>query len=112
MRVVFLDNEAVHALADPGHRKHRTVLAHLAVVARRRRRGLGQRVVVPTAVRVEAGWDRHDPAAAVINRHTVIDASLDPATADTATRTAPGRRCPSPMLTSRPRRRLPRRQDR
>lgn len=86
MRVVLLDNEAVQALADPGHRKHRTVLAHLAAVAHRRRRGLAQRVAVPTTVRVEAGWGRGDPAAAVINRHTVVEASLDSAFADTATR--------------------------
>lgn len=84
MRAVVLDNEAVQALRDDGHRKHRQVVAHLAGVVQRRRRGLEVSAVVPTAVRVEAGWDRTQPAAAAINRFRVVDHVLDGASADVA----------------------------
>ncbi len=84
MRSVVLDNEAVQALADPAHSKHRAVLAHLGVVASRRRRGRVVEVVVPTAVRVEAGWDRTSSSAAAINRFPVGDHALDSPTADVA----------------------------
>jgi predicted nucleic acid-binding protein len=84
MRTVVLDNEAVGALRDPVHRKHRTVLAHLAGVLTRRRKGAATTVVVPTAVRVEAGWDRTAPPAAAINRLRITDAALDSGAADVA----------------------------
>lgn len=77
MRAVVLDNEAVQALARHDHDKHQAVLAHLAGVVTRRRRGAGVVAVVPTAVRVEAGWDRSDPGAAAINRFRVLDVALD-----------------------------------
>lgn len=38
--------------------------------------------VVPTSVRVEAGWDRRQPAAAAINRFRVVDHVLDGSAAD------------------------------
>lgn len=82
MRTVVLDNEAVQALSRPDHPKHRAVIAHLAGVVARRRRGAVVRAVVPTAVRVEAGWDRSDPGAAPVNRFRVADAVLDTTTAD------------------------------
>lgn len=84
MRTVVLDNEAVQALAAPSHPKHRRVLAHLEGVASRRRRGRVVETVVPTAVRVEAGWDRTDPTAALINRFRVRDHQLDGPAADIA----------------------------
>lgn len=84
MRSVLLDSEAVTALADPAHHKHRVVLAHLAGVVARRRRGAATRVVVATAVRVEAGWDRSEPGVAAINRYRVADASLDGTAANLA----------------------------
>ena len=84
MRAVLLDNEAVCALRDVTHAKHRMVLAHLEAVAARRRRGADVRVLVPTAVRVEAGWDRKRPSAAAINRFRVHDQPLDGSTANTA----------------------------
>lgn len=86
MRTVLLDNEAVTVLADPAHRKHRGVVAHLAGVVTRRRKGAPSRVVVATAVRVEAGWNQIDPAAAAagINRYRVTDAPLDGSTANVA----------------------------
>ncbi|MBW3643334.1 MAG: hypothetical protein KY447_10515 [Actinobacteria bacterium] len=84
MRVIVLDNEPVQALARPDHEKHRVVMAHLAGVVSRRRRGAAVAVVVPTAVRVEAGWDRSNPRAAAVNRFRVLDAVLDRQAADTA----------------------------
>ena len=59
--LVVLDNEAVQALRDPGHPKHRHVASQAQVVASRKRRAMAIQVVVPTAVRVEAGWDRASP---------------------------------------------------
>lgn len=84
MRTVVLDNEAVQALAGQSHPKHRRVLAHLEGVTSRRRRGRIVETVVPTAVRVEAGWDRTDPRAALLNRFRIRDDQLDGRTADTA----------------------------
>lgn len=84
MRTILLDNEAVTALADPTHRKHRVVLAHLTAVVARRRKGAATRTAVPTAVRVEAGWDRSSPTASAINRFRVADAVLDASAADLA----------------------------
>lgn len=86
-RTVVLDNEAVQALLDDRHRKHRRLLAHVqAVTTRNRRRAGSVRLVVPTAVRVEAGWDRRAPDAAVINQLHVHDAPLDTRAADHAVR--------------------------
>jgi hypothetical protein len=65
---VVFDNEAVAALADVHHPKHVAVLAMVEVTNQRRSRNQRLQVVVPTAVRVEAGWDRTDPAAANLNR--------------------------------------------
>jgi hypothetical protein len=84
MRAVVLDNEAVHALRDEGHREHRRVVAHLVGVVQRRRRGAELSAVVPTAVRVEAGWDRTEPAAAAMNRFRIVDHALDGYAADVA----------------------------
>lgn len=86
MRTVVLDNEAVGALSDPEHRKHRPTLAHLAGVVTRRRRGVTTVVVVPTAVRVETGWDRTAPSAAGINRLRIADVLLDGPSANVAAR--------------------------
>lgn len=84
MRSIVLDNEAVQALADPHSAKHRAVVAHLAGAASRRRRGRVVEAVVPTAVRVEAAWDRTAPSAAAINRFPVRDHPLDSPAADVA----------------------------
>lgn len=40
--------------------------------------------MVPTAVRVEAGWDRRAPHSAAVNRLQILDAPLDGAHADRA----------------------------
>lgn len=84
MRSVVFDNEAVQALADPAHPKHRSVIAHLEGAASRRRRGHVVEAVVPTAVRVEAAWARTSPSAAAINRFRIRDHVLDSTAADVA----------------------------
>ncbi len=86
MRTVVLDNEAVQALVDADHPKHRAVIAHLAGVVTRRRRGPAVDVVVPTAVRVEAGWDRSERSAAPANRLRVRDEDLGTQSANLAAR--------------------------
>lgn len=84
MRTVVLDNEAIQALTDSTHAKHRSVVAHLAGAVSRRRRGTVVDAVVPTTVRVEAGWDRSTPGAAAINRFRVRDHVLDAPVANLA----------------------------
>jgi predicted nucleic acid-binding protein len=83
-RLVLLDNEAVQALRDPAHRKHRRVLDEVRATAERKVRARIVRVVVPAAVRVEAGWDRTSPAWAFINRFPIADIPLDTSYADAA----------------------------
>lgn len=80
----MLDNEAVQALTDAAHPKHRTVVAHLAGAVSRRRRGTMVEAVVATTVRVEAGWDRSAPGAATINRFRLRDHVLDAQAANMA----------------------------
>ena len=79
---LVLDNEAVQALRDPTHRKHRRALAFVEALVVRGRAGAAP--VVPTAVRVEAAWDRRASDAAVINRLRVTDSPLERAGADRA----------------------------
>lgn len=83
-RLVVLDNEAVQALQDPAHRKHRHVVSYAQVVASRKRRAVALDLVVPTAVRVEAGWDRTSPAWAFSNRLRIADIPLASAEASIA----------------------------
>lgn len=82
--LIVLDNEAVQALSDPAHKKHVHVMSHVRVVADRKSRGLPIRIVVPTAVRVEAGWDRTMPAWAFLNRLLIGDITLDGVNANIA----------------------------
>jgi len=84
MKVVILDNEAVQAMVDPQHAKHRRVLAHLESAVARRQRGDLARVVVPCATRVEAGWDRSAPTRSAIKRFRVPDVALDSRQSDVA----------------------------
>ncbi len=84
-RLVLLDNEAVQALgAGPAHHKHRHVLDELRTVNRRVARAQQVAAAVPAAVRVEAGWDRTDPAWALVNRLRIADVPLDQKHADAA----------------------------
>jgi hypothetical protein len=84
---LVLDNKAVQALGDVNHPKHRRMLAFVEVASQRSgRRRQRLSVVVPVAVRVEAGWDRRAPSAAMLNRISrTRDVALDPASADRAT---------------------------
>jgi len=83
-RTVVLDNEAVQALQSTDHAKHARVIAHVQVVAQRKRKAIPLDVVVPTAVRVEAGWDRRQPAAALVGHLRIRDVPLKPASANVA----------------------------
>lgn len=83
-RTVVLDNEAVQALRATGHPKHAHVVAHVQVVAQRKRKAIPLEVVVPAAVRAEAGWDRRAPAAALINQLRISDVPLDSTNANVA----------------------------
>lgn len=83
-RLVVLDNEAVQALKDPAHSKHRRVVSQVQVVTSRKRRAAAIEIAVPTAVRVEAGWERTSPAWAFPNRLRIADVPLDTAHADVA----------------------------
>lgn len=87
-RTVVLDNEAVQALHSTTHPKHARVISHVQVVAHRKHKAIPLDVVTPTAVRVEAGWDRRASAAALINRLRIADAPLDSTTANVATEVA------------------------
>lgn len=82
--LVVLDNEAIQALSDPAHKKHVHVISHVRMVVSRKGRGLPVTVVVPTAVRVEAGWDRTMPAWAFLNRLLIGDIALDGSRANIA----------------------------
>lgn len=83
-RLVVLDNEAVQALRDPSHREHRRVISYVQVVADRKRRAKTINAVMPTAVRVEAGWDRTSSAWAFPNRLRIADVPLDTMCANSA----------------------------
>jgi hypothetical protein len=82
--LVVLDCEAVQALQDPGHPKHRHVVSQAQVVAYRKRRAATIQMVVPTAVRAEAGWDRTSRAWVLPNRLRIADSSLVTASANIA----------------------------
>lgn len=83
-RLVLLDNEAVQALRDPSHPKHRKVVSHIQVIVDRKRHARIINVGVPTAVRVEAGWDRTSSKWAFPNRLRIGDVPLDTAHANNA----------------------------
>ncbi len=83
-RVILLDNEAVRALADPAHPKHRRAVSHTQVAVSRKARAVPVNIAVPTAVRVAVGWDRTLPSWAFINRLRVADIPLDPSHANAA----------------------------
>ena len=73
---VVFDNEAVQALSSPDHRKHNKVVSHVQVIASRKRKAEHVSIVVPTSVRVEAGWDRTNRAWAFANRLGIVDVEL------------------------------------
>ncbi|MGH3897812.1 MAG: hypothetical protein ACRDTA_06060 [Pseudonocardiaceae bacterium] len=78
VRHLVLDNEAAQALSSSRTHDRQRASVVAAIIA------ANGRVVVPTAVRVEAGWRRRDPAAAGANRLLSNDVALDSAGADRA----------------------------
>jgi hypothetical protein len=81
------DTEGIAALSNPMSNKHARALSYIeADRGSRRRRPAGTRFVVPATIRVEAGWDRSTPTAAVINRLGIEDHYLDHATTNFAAR--------------------------
>lgn len=86
-RILILDNEPIQALLSPHHPKHRLAMAYLEVPAlRSRRKAASVSVIVPTTVRVEAGWDRTASRSATANRLPIADDALDTSSADQAAR--------------------------
>ena len=83
-RIIVLDTEAVQALASPHHPKHHRVLGYVELVERRKRHAAPISVLAPTAVRVEAGWDRSSPRWAFLNRLRIVDVLLDAVCANKA----------------------------
>jgi hypothetical protein len=83
-QLVILDSEAVRVLGDPAHPKHRRVVSHVQIVARRKRCGGAVQLVVPMAVRTEACWDRRSAAWAFLNRLRIADVPLDQAHSNVA----------------------------
>jgi predicted nucleic acid-binding protein len=83
-RIVLLDNEAVQALGDRAHRRHRRVLDQLETAGIRTVRGFPIEVAVPTTIRVEAGWDRDSSSWAFVNQLPVADIPLSSKHADAA----------------------------
>jgi hypothetical protein len=83
-RLVVLGNEAVRALRNPAHAKHRRVVSLAQVAASRKRRAGTVEVAVPTAVRVEAWWDRTSPEWVFPNRLRIADVPLAAVRASTA----------------------------
>ena len=77
--LVVLDNEAVQALGSVVHPKYQRIMDLVQVVVQRKRRAVDVALVVPTTVRVEAGWDRTAAAWAMANRLRVADEALSPA---------------------------------
>jgi predicted amidohydrolase len=82
--IILLDNEAVQALADKAHSKHRRVLNEVLVANRRATRALSFGIAVPAAVRVEAGWDRTAPSWAFVNQLGMVDIPLGSEHSDAA----------------------------
>ena len=76
VHLVVFDNEAVVALRSASSPEHRKVVSHLQVVAQRKRRAVAVSIVVPTTVRVEAGWDRTAADWAFANQVGVADVAL------------------------------------
>lgn len=79
---LVLDNEALQALGDRRHAKHRVMLEKIAAVAYESRRGASVRVVTPTVVRVEALISRRASETATLGRFKVQDITLDSTRAD------------------------------
>lgn len=85
-RTVIFDTEAIHLLASPAEKpeQSRRLLAAIEGHARRNRAGIPAALIVPTAVRAEARWNRAEPGSAGLNRYRIRDFELGGAEANTA----------------------------
>ena len=83
-QLVLRDNEAVQVLSNPAHPKHQRIVSQVQVIAGRKRRAAALGLAVPTAVRVEAGWDRTAPEWAFASHLRIADIPLDAAHANVA----------------------------
>lgn len=86
MITVILDNEAVDALRNPHHPHHKDAMKVFEANRPSRRSNTARRTLVPTAVRVEAAWDRTAADAATINQLRIEDVPLDKQWANLAAR--------------------------
>jgi hypothetical protein len=59
-------------------------LGYVEVVERRKGHAAATSLLAPTAVRVEAGWDRSSPQWAFLNRLRIVDVLLDAVCANKA----------------------------
>ena len=79
-RRLVLDAQGVTALADPHHARHAELRALLQAARDKRRKRAakdGYPTLVPTSVRIEAGWDRSAQAWSAMNALRVEDVVLD-----------------------------------
>lgn len=83
---VLLDNEALQALSDLRHRKHRAALAVLAAIDVRTRARAGTvAVLTTTATRIEAGTPASAADRAALGRLPLLDMELTSGRADRGT---------------------------
>ena len=79
-RRLVLDAQGVAVLADPHHARHAELRAILQAARDKRRKRAakdGYPTLVPTSVRIEAGWDRSAQAWSAMNALRVEDVVLD-----------------------------------
>ncbi|MDQ3758133.1 MAG: hypothetical protein M3394_09830 [Actinomycetota bacterium] len=86
VRTIVFDKEAIQALSDTRHRKHMRALTAIHATADSRVQRKETSLLVATAVRVEAGWDRTHPKPSAINRFHIDDVVLDGPIANQAAR--------------------------
>ncbi len=82
--IIVLDNEAIQALSNQSHPKHRRLLALIERYRQHLEQGSRVSLIVPTTVRVEAMIDRQEPKASFVNRIVNQDHLLDSKYADRA----------------------------
>ena len=75
--IIVLDNEAIQALSNQSHPKHRRLLALIERYRQHLEQGSRVSLIVPTTVRVEAMINRQEPKASFVNRIVNQDHVLD-----------------------------------
>jgi predicted nucleic acid-binding protein len=82
--IIVLDNEAIQALSNQSHPKHRRLLALIERYRQHLEQGSRASLIVPTTVRVEAMINRQEPKASFVNRIVNQDHLLNSKYADRA----------------------------